>query len=121
VIPTRGRRLPALGLALVRGPSMTPALRDGDQVLVRYGAPVRVGDVVLARRPDRPELIMVKRAHRELPDGWWVLGDNPYGSDDSRLFGVVPAGLVLGRVVLRVWPPGRRVSGPRPWRRAGSG
>ncbi|MGH3587769.1 MAG: S24 family peptidase, partial [Pseudonocardia sp.] len=33
----------------VRGPSMSPTLRDGDVVLVRFGGRVRVGDIVLVR------------------------------------------------------------------------
>lgn len=90
-----------LGTALVAGPSMAPVLRDGDCVLVRPGARVRAGDVVVARFPARPQLLVVKRAVR--PDGalWWVEGDNPDVSDDSRRYG--PAE-VLARVVLRWWP-----------------
>ena len=45
------------------------------------------------------------------PDGplWWVEGDNPAVTDDSRKYG--PAE-VLGRVVLRYWPlpPSRRLA-----------
>ncbi len=32
-------------------------------------------------------------------------GDNSNCSVDSRSFGPVPLGLVMGRVRLRVWPP----------------
>ncbi|RJK98436.1 nickel-type superoxide dismutase maturation protease [Vallicoccus soli] len=86
---------------------MVPALRHGDVVLVRYGARVRPGDVVLARRPDRPGLVLVKRAVRRAGPGWWLEGDSPVASTDSRDFGPVPDALVLGRVVLRLRPPGR--------------
>src|SRR3954447_5174747 len=68
---------------LVRGPSMVPALRDGDQVLVRLGAAAASpGDVVVVALPDRP--LSVKRVVRRQADGVWVEGDNPFGSIDSR-------------------------------------
>ena len=71
----------------VRGPSMSPALHDGDVVLVRFAAPVRPGDVVLVRWPARPGQLSVKRAVRAVDGGWWVAGDNPFGSTDSRQLG----------------------------------
>ena len=89
----------------VRGPSMSPALHDGDVVLVRFGASAQVGDVVLVRWAARPEQLSVKRAVRAVDDGWWVHGDNPFGSTDSRQLG--PA-QVVAVVRLRLWPrPGR--------------
>jgi nickel-type superoxide dismutase maturation protease len=94
-----------LGAVLVAGPSMLPALHPGDCLLVRTGARVRPGDVVVARFPSRPELLVVKRAVRPVGDRlWWVEGDNPAVTDDSRRFG--PAE-VQSRVVLRYWPPPR--------------
>ena len=94
--------------ARVSGASMSPTLRRGDQLLVRGAGRrtrVRPGDVVLARFPARPELLVVKRVRRAVPGGHWVEGDNPFGSDDSRAFG---AAVVVGRVVARLWPrPGR--------------
>lgn len=87
--------------ALVRGPSMVPALRSGDLILVRRTYRARAGDVVVVRFATRPDLLMVKRADRPVGGGWWVLGDNPYGTDDSRSYG--PAEIV-GQVLLRYWP-----------------
>jgi phage repressor protein C with HTH and peptisase S24 domain len=81
---------------------MAPTLRHGDAVLTRRGGrPVRPGDVVLARFPTRPDLLVVKRAVRHEGDGWWLEGDNPLVTDDSRSYG--PA-VVEARVVLRCWP-----------------
>jgi signal peptidase I len=37
----------------------------------------------------------------------FVLGDNRGDSRDSRAFGAVPRHDVIGRVVARIWPPGR--------------
>ena len=90
---------------LVRGPSMAPTLRDGDALLVRRGARVRPGRVVVARFRSRPDLLVVKRAVHEQDGGWWVQGDNEFVADDSRAYGVAD---VIGRVFLRYWPrPGR--------------
>ena len=50
---------PLLGIAVVRGRSMEPTLRDGDRLLVRYGARTRPNALVVVRLPDRP--IAVKR------------------------------------------------------------
>src|SRR3954463_10673767 len=90
--------------AVVRGPSMVPALRDGDALLVRRTARIRPGQVVVVRFPGVPGL-SVKRAVRPAGDGWWVLGDNPYGSTDSRTLGPADVPAVVRR---RLWPhPGR--------------
>jgi nickel-type superoxide dismutase maturation protease len=94
-------------MARVTGPSMTPTVRSGDRLLVRRIGPgrVRPGDVVLARFPSRPDLLVVKRVRRQVPGGHWVEGDNPLVTDDSRAFGTA---VVVGRVVGRLWPrPGR--------------
>ena len=115
----RGRQdVPGLAtrwvLARVTGPSMAPTVRHGDRLLVRRVGPadrVRPGDVVLARFPTRPELLVVKRVRRTVAGGHWVEGDNPLVTDDSRAFG--PA-VVVGRVVLRLRPrPGRLAPAPR--------
>jgi nickel-type superoxide dismutase maturation protease len=100
----QGARLP-FGLAEVTGPSMVPTLRHGDQLLVRYGAPVRAGDVVVLRHPLQQDLLIVKRAVERRDTGWWVLGDNPFAESDSRMFGTVPDELLLARVLGRFRPP----------------
>jgi hypothetical protein len=101
--------------AVVRGPSMSPTLADGDVVLVTFGVRPEAGDLVLARWAARPGQLSVKRAVRpaggaDRPDGageeWEVHGDNPFGSTDSRQLG--PAE-VLGVVRRRLWPRPRRL------------
>jgi phage repressor protein C with HTH and peptisase S24 domain len=86
----------------VRGPSMVPALRDGDALIaVIGGRRINPGDLVLARFRSRPDLLVVKRAVREESGGWWLQGDNPFATDDSRTYGTAD---VEGRVVARYWP-----------------
>jgi signal peptidase I len=48
------------------------------------------------------------RTFRTVPNGdLFVMGDNRCDSEDSRVFGVVPTGNVIGRAFLIVWPLGR--------------
>ncbi len=101
-------------IARIVGPSMSPTVRHGDRLLVRRicsADGVRPGDVVLARFPSRPQLLVVKRVRRAVPGGHWVEGDNTFVTDDSRAFGTA---VVVGRVVARLTPrPGRLPPPPR--------
>ena len=104
----------AWGMVRVSGPSMVPTTRLGDRLLFRRVRPsdaVRPGDVVLARFPTRPDLLVVKRVRRVVPGGHWVEGDNPFVPGDSRQFG---AAVVVGRVVGRLWPRPGRLPPPPP-------
>ena len=94
-------------LVLVQGPSMVPTLRSGDALLVRRGARVRSGDIVVARFRTRPDLLVVKRAVRPQDGGWWIQGDNQLIEDDSRAYGVAD---VIGRVLIRYYPRVGRLS-----------
>ena len=104
------RRWPLWRVAVAER-SMEPALRPGDWLLVwrgsRAGRPVRVrpGQLVIARHPGRPDLLLVKRAAWQEHGGWWLESDNPgAGAVDSREFGAVDAALIEGRVITRYWP-----------------
>lgn len=87
-----------IGTVLVTGPSMSPALRSGDCLVVRRGARVRAGDVVVARYRSRPELLVVKRAVEPRDGGWLLASDNPFVD--------APEGVadVEARVLMRYWP-----------------
>jgi phage repressor protein C with HTH and peptisase S24 domain len=84
---------------------MVPTLRDGDVLLVRRGAPVRAGALVVVELPGRG--VAVKRATRRVPEGWWVERDNPSAGTDSWLVGAIPEADVRSVVVARIWPPRR--------------
>jgi nickel-type superoxide dismutase maturation protease len=90
----------------VAGESMLPALRPGDRLVVRPGARIGAGDVVIAEHPQRPGKLIVKRVAHQDADGWWLESDNQRapGRQDSWDFGAVPDRLIVGRAVLRYWP-----------------
>ena len=96
---------------------MAPTLLPGDWLLVRHGARVGPGAIVLARFRRRPDLLVIKRAVAEQDGGWLLASDNARQGSDSRQYGVAD---VLARVV-RVWhragPPaqGRWRSAARRW------
>jgi hypothetical protein len=113
--------------AVVRGESMMPTLADGDVVVAFARARPRTGDVVVLERPDRTGFEMVKRVVaspgdvvRGLlggwrppgplalgPGEWFVVGDAPGRSTDSRSFGPVAGADLRGVVRLVLWPPER--------------
>ena len=83
---------------------MRPTLRPGDRLLVRYGARVRPGRLVLARFADGT--LTVKRATERRTTasgrpGWWLTSDNPAVGVDSRHRGPVPDEDVLAVVLVR--------------------
>jgi len=87
--------------------SMEPALRPGDWLLVRRTRRIRAGQIVLARHPGQPDLLIVKRAARRADGGWWLESDNPdVSAIDSRRFGAVPVTLIEGCLLTRYWRPG---------------
>jgi signal peptidase I len=103
----------------INGSSMAPTLLPGDWALAVSPGRLRRGDVVVLEHPERPGLEMVKRV-TGLPDElapsgrilgedeYWVEGDDPSGSTDSRRFGPVARERIKAKVRLVYWPPPRR-------------
>ena len=102
---------------VVKGESMTPTIGPGEFLLGITNGTVRVGSVVVIEHPGRPGYEIVKRVAagprdrigaRELgANEYWVLGDNPAESTDSRSFGPVARSSVKGVVRARYWPASR--------------
>lgn len=100
--------MPPLIRVRIVGPSMEPALRNGEWWIAVRTTRLRAGDVALLRHPNRPDLLVVKRLAHLTDAGWWVLGDSPDSSEDSRQFGPVTESDVLARVRWRYHPLRRR-------------
>lgn len=83
------------------GPSMEPAVRNGQRWLCSTGR-IRPGQVIVFTEPDRTGMLAVKRVIRRESGGWWVEGDNEQMSRDSRAFGPVADHLVIGILRLRL-------------------
>ena len=87
---------------------MAPRLRPGALVVAEplgEAAVLRPGQVVVARRPDRPQVEIIKRIHSIDAAGTiFLVGDNPAASTDSREFGAVSRAQILARVRWRYWP-----------------
>lgn len=89
-----------IGRVAVAGHSMRPTLRDGDWLL--YVAPhdaPRAGHVVVARGGER---WLLKRVHA-VRDGVVVLASDAPGHGTLRVADTA----IVGRVLLRYWPPRR--------------
>ncbi len=106
-----GERLPRLGMAVVRGRSMTPTLHDGDRLLVRYDAEPRPGAIAIVRFADG--VVAIKRLDHRSRDGWWVVRDNAFEGRDSWAGGAIAEDGVLAIALARLWPrPGPLSAAP---------
>lgn len=86
---------------------MSPALEPGDRLLVMPFARIRPGQMVAVHDPRVAGRVLVKRIRSIGREGVDVRGDNPGASTDSRHFGSIPPGSVVGTVVYRYHPPDR--------------
>ncbi|CAG2179649.1 unnamed protein product [Oppiella nova] len=109
---------------LCSGSSMEPTLSDKDIILTERYSSVFIksynrGDVVVARCPANPNTLICKRvaaiagdsvrhgflSQQVIPRGHvWLTGDNTNYSTDSRDWGPIPIGLIVGKAVLKIWP-----------------
>ncbi len=87
---------------IIEGDSMLPTLKPGDCVFINPELKPEIGDIVFFRHPFIQNLYVVKRLADITPEGnYYVLGDNPPESTDSRSFGAILAKDILGVAVCR--------------------
>lgn len=89
----------------VVGASMLPLLEAGTEVLINPAAyrqqPPQPGDLVVAHHPHQPGLRLIKWVVYVEAGGIFLQGLNTAASTDSREFGLVSQGDILGQVVCR--------------------
>jgi signal peptidase I len=101
--PIPGATIPFVKRVIAVGGD-TIDLRDGD-VFVNG----RVVEILQARGRTLPQAAKVTYPFT-VPDGQvFVMGDNRTFSSDSRTFGPVPVGNIIGKVIIRFWPATRMV------------
>lgn len=92
----------------VEGDSMLPTLRAGQFVLVEPGRAPEPDQLVVARHPERPGLLVVKRVgHVEADGGVYLVSDNPASGTDSRTWGPVRPDSIEGVATLVLDSPSR--------------
>ena len=87
----------------VKEQSMEPSFKEGDFVMVDrmsylFSRP-KVGHVVIARHPQKPDMLLLKRIVEESRGMYFIKGDNSLASTDSRHFGWLKKDLVIGKVI----------------------
>jgi mitochondrial inner membrane protease subunit 1 len=106
---------------------MLPTLYSNDWLLIDKISPLikryKQGEIIACKSPHDPGVFISKRIigmegdvicvnptessrkYIRIPQGHvWLQGDNYQNSIDSRTFGPIPEGLLIGRIYLRVWP-----------------
>ncbi len=85
----------------IRGHSMEPTFRHGSRVLASsipyIISPPKVGDIVIVKK--KTETLFVKRIQKVQKDRYFLIGDNPTDSLDSRQFGWVEKKDIIGKVI----------------------
>jgi nickel-type superoxide dismutase maturation protease len=89
------------------GHSMEPTLKSGDTVLVSslpyvFKSPQQ-NDIIAAKMDGK---VMIKRITKEEDNSYFLIGDNPNDSYDSRKFGMIARKDILGKVIF-IRHPGR--------------
>lgn len=75
--------------------------------VVASGASGRDGGPAAAAKASLPDSVLqrITRVDEKVLDGAFVLGDNPAASMDSRVWGQLDEGEIVGHALLRVLPP----------------
>ena len=78
---------------------MLPNLKDGDVVLVKASESYQIGDIVVANHPFKQSVVLIKRVREIDENDFFLIGDNPSESTDSRTLGNILIKDILGIVV----------------------
>ena len=82
---------------------MMPGLKSGDIVLIDPYAKGSVGDIVIAGHPYKKSVRLMKRVDSIDENGrYFLIGDNPDASTDSRSFGSIAVSDVTGKVICKL-------------------
>ena len=87
----------------VVGNSMYPTLKPGDEILIDPHAylrnPPQTNDLIVTMHPSQKNLKLVKRIAFIDPDSnYFLVGDNPGASTDSRDWGAIELERIEGKV-----------------------
>ncbi|MBI1919269.1 nickel-type superoxide dismutase maturation protease [Candidatus Microgenomates bacterium] len=87
---------------VVSGHSMEPNFKEGQIVLISsipyLFRPPKISDVVVIKDP-RSRRLLLKRIISRENQKYFVSGDNPQASTDSRTFGSINKENILGKVI----------------------
>ena len=94
-----------LSIFRVSGHSMEPLFKAGQTLLVSslpyfFNEP-KVGDVIVIKDP-RDGKALLKRITKKEKNKFFIAGDNPQSSTDSRTFGPITNDLIGGKVLYKI-------------------
>ena len=93
----------------VEGYSMWPTLKPQDRVIVRplnqHSDLPTIGAIIVCIHPKKSSRRVIKRLSAVADNQLTILGDFPDASTDSRQWGSVPRGCLIGEVVALVATP----------------
>lgn len=95
-----------LMLFKVQDKSMEPVFKEGDYIIINrlayiFGKPSK-GDVIVVKHPKKKGQLMLKRVSLATRGKCFVVGDNEGRSADSRHFGAIGNGLILGKLFMHI-------------------
>lgn len=90
---------------VISGRSMEPTFREGQTLLVSaipylFQQP-RIGEVVVIK-DSRDGRLLLKRITKKEEDSFFVVGDSPKDSTDSRTFGSITKADIVGKVIRKI-------------------
>tara|TARA_Y100000590_G_scaffold466355_1_gene641422 strand:- start:557 stop:868 length:312 start_codon:yes stop_codon:yes gene_type:complete len=82
----------------VKGDSMQPIIRDGDNVTFQKFTKQKlsIGMIILCNHPILKRKKIVKRISQIIEDSIFIKGDNALYSSDSRSFGPIKTNQIIG-------------------------